>query len=132
MTKDTPITEKPMNSDTRAPKMRRDSMSWPSPSVPSGKRQEPPASQTGGARTASRNCSIGEWGATTLAASASRTMTPNTASPNTAPLFSRKAAQKAASGEGCARTSAALVADGGRERRRRVSGHGGSADRSAP
>ena len=65
--KDTHITERPMNSDTRAPKMRRDSMSWPSPSVPSTKRQEPPASHTGGARTASRNCSIGEWGATTLA-----------------------------------------------------------------
>ena len=60
MTNETHITERPMNSDTRAPKMRRESMSWPSPSVPSTNRQEPPASQTGGARTASRNCSIGE------------------------------------------------------------------------
>ena len=107
MTNDTPITERPMNSDTRAPKMRRDSMSWPSPSVPSTKRQEPPASQTGGARTASRNCSIGEWGATTFAVSARRTMMAKTARPKTAPRFSRNAAQNDASGEGCARTAAA-------------------------
>src|SRR6202042_3055883 len=105
--KDTHITERPMNSDTRAPKMRRDSMSWPSPSVPSTKRHEPPASHTGGARTASRNCPIGEWGATTFAARARRTMTAKTARPNTAPRFSRKAAQNDANGEGCARTAAA-------------------------
>src|ERR1700689_3064411 len=104
---DTHITERPMNSDTRAPKIRRDSVSCPSPSVPSTKRHEPPASHTGGARTASRNCSIGEWGATTFAVSARRTMTPKTARPNTAPLFSRNAAQNDASGEGCARTAAA-------------------------
>src|SRR5580704_6859053 len=104
---DTHITERPMNSDTRAPKMSRDSASWPSPSVPSGKRHEPSACQTGGARTASRNCSIGEWGATTFAIKAKKTMTPNTARPNTAPLFSRNAAQNDASGEGCARTAAA-------------------------
>src|SRR5580704_14282803 len=100
---DTHITERPMNSDTRAPKMRRDSVSWPSPSVPSTKRQEPPASHTGGARTASRNWSIGEWGATTLAVSARRTMIAKTVRPMTAPRFSRNAA----SGEGCARTAAA-------------------------
>src|SRR5271156_6244648 len=104
---ETHITERPMNSDTRAPKMRRDSMSWPSPSVPSTKRQEPPFSHTGGARTASRNCSIGEWGATTSAARARRTMIAKTARPNTAPRFSRKAAQNDANGEGCARTAAA-------------------------
>src|ERR1700735_661844 len=105
--KDTHITERPMNSDTRAPKMRRDSVSWPSPSVPSTKRQEPPASHTGGARTASRNWSIGEWGATTLAVSARRTMMAKTARPMTAPRFSRTAGQNDASGEGCARTAAA-------------------------
>src|SRR3984957_6603002 len=105
--KDTHITERPMNSDTRAPKMRRDSMSWPSPSVPSTKRQEPPFSHTGGARTASRNCSIGEWGATKSAVSARRTITAKTARPNNAPRFSRNAAQNDASGEGCARTAAA-------------------------
>src|ERR1700722_9950361 len=105
--KDTHITERPMNSDTRAPKMRRDSMSWPSPSVPSTKRQEPPFSHTGGARTASRNCSIGEWGATIFAASAKRTMMAKTASPITAPRFSRNAAQNDARGEGCSRTAAA-------------------------
>src|SRR6185312_4686646 len=104
---DTPITETPMKSDTRAPKMRRDSMSCPSPSVPSGKRQEPPASQTGCVRTASRNCSIGEWGAIRFAVSARRTMTAKTARPMTAPLFSRKAAQNAADAEGWARTAAA-------------------------
>src|SRR5271168_691574 len=105
--KDTHITERPMNSDTRAPKMRRDSVSWPSPSVPSTKRQDPPASHTGGARTASRNCSIGEWGATILAVSARRTMMAKTARPNTAPRFSRNANQNDARGEGCARTAAA-------------------------
>src|ERR1700722_18432496 len=104
---ETHITERPMNSDTRAPKMRRDSISWPSPSVPSTKRQEPPFSHTGGARTASRNWSIGEWGATTFAVSARRTMMAKTASPITAPRFSRNAAQNDASGEGCARTAAA-------------------------
>src|SRR5580704_6646043 len=106
-TNETHITERPMNSDTRAPKMRRDSVSWPSPSVPSTKRQEPPASHTGGARTASRNWSIGEWGATTLAVSARRTMIAKTARPMTAPRFSRNATQNDASGEGCARTAAA-------------------------
>src|SRR6202046_974645 len=104
--KDTHITERPMNSDTRAPKIKRDSVSWPSPSVPSGKRHEPPACHTGGARTASRNCSIGEWGATTFAVRAKKTMTPKTARPNTAPLFSRNAAQNDASDAGCARTAA--------------------------
>src|ERR1700733_14652714 len=104
---DTHITERPMNSATRAPKMRRDSVSWPSPSVPSTNRHEPPASQTGGARTASRNCSIGEWGATTFAARASMTTRPKTARPKTAPRFSRNAAQNDASGEGWARTAAA-------------------------
>src|ERR1700733_1185911 len=109
---DTHITERPMNSDTRAPKMRRDSVSWPSPSVPSTKRQEPPASHTGGARTASRNCSIGEWGATTFAVNAKRTITVKTARPNTAPRFSRNAAQNDARGDGCARTAAASSAIG--------------------
>src|ERR1700679_2700897 len=104
---DTHITDRPMNSDTRAPKIRRDSMSWPSPSVPSTKRQEPPFSHTGGARTASRNCSIGEWGATIFAVSARRTIIAKTARPNTAPRFSRNAAQNDASDEGCARTAAA-------------------------
>src|SRR6185312_8857289 len=112
-TNDTPITETPMKSDTRAPKMRRDSMSCPSPSVPSGKRQEPPASQTGGVRTASRNCSIGEWGATKLAVSAKRTMNTKTARPMTAPLFSRNAAQNATNGEGWARMAAASSPIGG-------------------
>src|SRR6202035_5871160 len=106
-TNDTHITERPMNSDTRAPKMRRDSVSWPSPSVPSTKRQEPPASHTGGARTASRNWSIGEWGATTFAVSARRTMIAKTARPNNAPRFSRNAAQHDASREGCPRTAVA-------------------------
>ena len=131
MMNDTHITERPMNSDTRAPKMRRDSMSCPSPSVPSTKRQEPPASHTGGARTASRNCSIGEWGATTFAVRARRTMRPKTARPNTAPRFSRNAAQNDASGEGCARTAAAsspIVAC----ERGGVSGHGGSCGSMTP
>src|SRR3984957_2102626 len=105
--KDTHITERPMNSDTRAPKMRRDSISWPSPSVPSTKRQDPPFSHTGGARTASRNWSIGEWGATTFAVNARRTMIAKTVRPTTAPRFSRNAAQNDARGEGCARTAAA-------------------------
>src|ERR1700722_14924588 len=105
--KDTHITERPMNSDTRAPKIRRDSISGPSPSVPSTKRQEPPFSHTGGARTASRNWSIGEWGATTFAVSARRTMMAKTPRPINAPRFSRNAAQNDASGEGCARTAAA-------------------------
>src|SRR6202044_1023793 len=106
-TNDQHITERPMNSDTRAPKMRRDSGAWSSPSGPSTHSQEPPASHTGGARTASRNCSIGEWGATTLAVSARRTMIAKMAGPMTAPRFSRHAAQNEASGEGCARTPAA-------------------------
>src|SRR6204780_3630406 len=106
-TNDRHTTERPINRDTRAPKMRRDSMSWPSPSVPSTKRHEPPASHTGGARTASRNCSIGEWGATILAVSARRTMIAKMARPMTAPRFSRNAPQNDASGDGCARTAAA-------------------------
>ena len=58
-TSDTLITARPMNSDTRAPKMMRDSMSRPTSSVPRMNRQEPSGYQTGGAFTASRNCSIG-------------------------------------------------------------------------
>src|ERR1700722_15594705 len=106
-TNETHITARPKNSDPPPPKIRPDSISGPAPSVPSTKRHEPPASHTGGARTASRNCSIGEWGATTFAVSARRTMIAKTARPNTAPRFSRKAAQNDANGEGCARTAAA-------------------------
>src|SRR5580698_2720292 len=43
----------------------------------------------------------------TLAESAKRTTRPKTARPKTAPLFSRNAAQKDASGEGWARTAPA-------------------------
>ena len=71
------MTATPMNSEMRAPKMTRDRRSRPSPSVPSGKRQLPPA-QTGLARTNSRNCSIGECGAMTSAASAASTMSAST------------------------------------------------------
>src|SRR3984957_5442213 len=106
-TNDMHITERPMNSDTRAPKMRRDIISWPSPSVPSTKRHEPAASHTGGARTASRNCSIGEWGATTFAVNARMTMIAKTTRPIEAPRSSRNAAQNDARGEGCASTAAA-------------------------
>ena len=118
-TNETHITERPMNSDTRAPKMRRDSMSWPSPSVPSTKRHEPPASHTGGARTASRNCSIGEWGATTFAVSARRTMTAKTARPITAPLFSRNAAQNDGERRGLRKDGRCVVADRSLSARRR-------------
>ena len=60
ITNDTPITARPMNSEMRAPCIRRVSMSRPRLSVPSQKRDEPPADHIGGARTASRNCSVGE------------------------------------------------------------------------
>ena len=60
MTNDTPITASPMNSEMRAPCTSRVSMSRPRLSVPRMKRGEPPATHIGGARTASRNCSVGE------------------------------------------------------------------------
>src|SRR5574340_751454 len=97
-TKDTPMTARPMNSDTRAPWIRRDSMSRPRLSVPSRKRLLPPDSQAGAARTASRNCSFGECGATTSAKIASRTIAATTTRPATAPRFSRNATQNARSG----------------------------------
>src|SRR5271155_2405310 len=103
ITNETLITATPMNSETRAPNISRDSMSWPSPSVPSGNRQVPPGFQTGGARTASRNCSIGECGAMKSAPSATSMTTPTTVRPNTAPRFSRNVAQNPASGVGWAR-----------------------------
>ncbi len=128
MTNETHITERPMNSDTRAPKMRRDSMSWPSPSVPSAKRHEPPASQTGGARTASRNCSIGEWGATKFAVSARRTMTrKHGEAEHRAAVFPERGPER--------RERRGLREDGRRLvanrtcQRGDVSGHGGSWDR---
>ena len=60
MTNDTPITARPMNSEMRAPWIRRVSMSRPRLSVPNTKRDEPPSAHIGTARTASRNCSVGE------------------------------------------------------------------------
>src|ERR1700732_4079149 len=80
--------------------MMRESMSRPAPSVPSVKRHDPPVSHTGGAFTASRNCSIGECGAMKSASSAIATTIATIDRPKTAPLFSRNAAQKAANGVG--------------------------------
>ena len=48
MTVETTITDRPMNSEMRAPWMMRESMSRPTASVPSGKAQSPPSIQTGG------------------------------------------------------------------------------------
>src|ERR1700722_838415 len=87
--------------------MMRESMSRPAPTVPRTWRHEPPVSQTGGAFTASRNCSIGEWGAIIPANSAVVTTIATMERPKTAPLFSRKAAQKAAQGLGAARIAMA-------------------------
>ena len=110
-----------MNSETRAPNISRDSMSWPSPSVPSGNRQVPPEFQTGGARTASRNCSIGECGAMKSAASATSMTAPTTVRPNTAPRFSRNVAQNAAKRRWLGENADAFVR---RQSERDVSGHG--------
>ena len=49
-TKDTPITDKPISSEMRAPWISRERMSRPMASVPSGYAHEPPACQAGGFR----------------------------------------------------------------------------------
>src|SRR5262245_45021293 len=107
ITKDTPITDNPMNSEMRAPWIRRDSMSRPRLSVPRTKRIEPPSAHAGAARTASRNCSFGGYGAITSAKIASSTTSTTTARPITAPRFSLNASQNARSGRGGAGPSTA-------------------------
>ena len=67
--------------------------------MPSRKRLDPPVSQAGGARTASRNCSSGGYGATKSAKIATSVTNMSTIMPATAPLFSVKADQKAANGD---------------------------------
>ncbi len=59
----------------------------------------PPSSQAGGARTASRNCSIGEYGATKSAKIATSATNMSTTHAGDCALFSLKAAQKAANGD---------------------------------
>ena len=59
----TVTTTTPTKNENRAPTIRRESMSRPSGSVPSGKAQSPPACHAGGRSVLSRNCSVGSWGA---------------------------------------------------------------------
>jgi hypothetical protein len=80
----------PMVSDRRVPWMMRESMSRPTGSVPSRNLALPPACQNGGASVASRNCWIGECGATTSAKMATSSISTTTARPITAPRFWRK------------------------------------------
>src|SRR4051794_12634574 len=65
--------------------MRRESMSRPTGSVPSGNVAIPPSCQAGGTSTKSRNCSFGGWGDTTPASTASTISAVTTASPSKAP-----------------------------------------------
>ncbi len=53
----------PIRSDSRAPKMMRDSTQRPRPSVPSGNCESPPASQNGGSRLRFTSWAIGSFGA---------------------------------------------------------------------
>ena len=60
-------TTRPMSSEKPAPKIRRESMSRPTASVPSRKRQEPPSCQAGGVQhllDGRGTARSGEWGAT--------------------------------------------------------------------
>ena len=99
-TMETAITARPMNSETRAPYIRRESMSRPTASVPRMKRGSLPSIQKGGSLVKPRYCSMGECGASTLAKIATKTTMQTTARPSTAPRFSRKARQKARKGPG--------------------------------
>ena len=95
-----------MTSDRRVPKMSRERMSRPTSSVPSRKTWPPTAVSDGRDSVASRYCSLGLYGAMTLANSAQTTSSASTARPMTAPRFRRKSRQSSAAG------------DGGAERRR--------------
>ena len=79
--------------------------------MPSGKAQLPPSYQAGGNFTYSRNCSSGEWGASTSAKIAMKTISDKMTRPATAPLFSRKDDQNSERLEGGAATlmGAAMV-----------------------
>ena len=84
-------------------------MSRPRLSVPSTKRIEPPSAHAGAARTASRNCSLGGYGAITSAKIANSTTITTTASPTTALRFSLKASQARAGDGGMGPTGQALA-----------------------
>ena len=86
---DTETTTTPMNREKREPKIRRDSMSRPSASVPSRKMPSLPW-VSGGIRSASRNCWSGSNGAKSGAAIATITSATNSTRPATAPWFSEK------------------------------------------
>ena len=58
-TMDTTMTERPMNSETRAPYIRRESMSRPTASVPRMNLGLLPSTQKGGSLEKPRNCSMG-------------------------------------------------------------------------
>ena len=117
-----------MNSDTRAPKMRRDSMSRP---VAVGAEHEAPgAARLPDRRRPHRVAKLLDRRMgrdDSRANSGEHDDEAEDGRPNTAPRFSRNAAQKDASGEGWARTAAATSAIV-RRQRGGVSGHGESAD----
>lgn len=90
ITSDRTTTRQPTSSDKRAPYIRRERTSRPTSSVPRICAQLPPSCQTGGASSASRNCSAGLYGAIKLANTAIRITMRTYASPTTAPLLRLK------------------------------------------
>ncbi|MCY1414210.1 hypothetical protein D9M71_296530 [compost metagenome] len=92
--------DKPIINDSREPVIRRESRSRPSSSVPRMNRHWPPSSHTGGVSKASRNCSLGSWGATQGAKMAQKTISSMNSKPATAPLFLAKACQNSLYGDG--------------------------------
>src|SRR6478672_8197185 len=80
--------------------MSRDRMSRPTASVPSRKRMLPPSLHAGGVSVKSRNCSLGECGATTPAVAASTTSAMMSTMPISAPRLREYEFQNSRSGEG--------------------------------
>src|SRR5450432_2978116 len=91
---------KPMKSDSRVPKIRRDKMSLPTGSVPRRNLVDPPSDHAGGVKKESRYCSLGGCGATTSAKTASRRSATTNASPIMAPRLRENDCQNSRHGPG--------------------------------
>ncbi len=91
---------RPINSDSRAPTISRESRSRPNSSVPRRNCVWPPSSHAGGVSRKSRYCSLGSCGVIQGANSAQNTSTHMNSRPATAPLLREKACQNSFSGEG--------------------------------
>src|SRR5438874_5304924 len=100
---------KPTTIETRAPKIRRESTSRPTWSVPSRCAVLPPCCHAGGRKRSPSSPTCGSWGATTSAKMAKKASTPRMTTGNHGRFSRRNAARRQAKVRVAARLT--LIAD---------------------